>query len=331
MADAATSAPGPRHLNLENLDKYWSAGVPVEVPIGGEPECRLRLDPRRDEMCLLTPLAGAEPDVSRLRNIELNTFVVDDESWGEVRINIAGSPHGAYIILSSIADRIQVKGESLAVAVPRAIAEHRGLLAGRVGLSEEQEIGLYGELLLLEAFLWSADKRRALSAWAGPLSEEHDFVLDDIHVEVKTTSAERRRHLIGTLQQLKPVREVPLWLLSIQITRSSGAGGRTLAQLVQDVRAQAGEAVIDLDDRLAAAGWDDDACDLFTTVWALRSTPRCYRVDDAFPALTHDRLAEVVPRVTHVSDVSYRVDVTDLDDADAPAALAAFVTTEDRK
>jgi hypothetical protein len=327
MADTQHTAPGPRHLSFESLDTYWAARVPVEVPVLGQPICRLQLDPRHGELRLLTPFVGAEPNVSRLRNIELNTFVEDDEDWAEVRIKVAGSPHGAYSILTGIADRLQLEGEQLAVAVPRAIAEHRGLLAGRVGLSEDQEIGLYGELLLLDSLLVLDGKRRAVGAWTGPLSEEHDFAFDDVHVEVKTTTAERRRHLIGGLQQLKPVRDFPLWLLSIQITRS-GTAGRTLTDLVQDVRAHAGDVVVDVDDRLAAAGWEDDAGDLFRTVWALRSTPRCYRVDDSFPALTEDRLAQVVPRASLVSDVSYRVDVTDLDCAVGPPPIAAFLTAK---
>lgn len=327
MPERDQPALGSRHLNFESLDTYWATRIPMEIPVPGEPVCRLHLDPGHDEISLLTPLVGQEPSLSRFRNIDLNTFAEDHESWAELRIRVAGSLHGAYSILVTVADRMQIGQESLAVAVPRAIAEHRGVLAGRVGLSEEQEIGLYGELLVLESLLHDGVKE-ATHAWAGPLSEEHDFTFVSAHVEVKTTSAERRRHMIGTLQQLEPVRGVPLWLLSIQLTRSSGAGGRALAQLVHDVRGISGERVIDVDDRLAAVGWDDDVQDLFTTVWTLRSTPRCYRVDESFPALTQDRLVQSVPQASFLSDVSYRVDVTDLDPSDVPPPLGGFMTAE---
>lgn len=322
---AGIPVPEARHLTFESLDTYWAATVPVEIPVPGEPVCRLRLDPRHDQMSLLVPLTGAEPNLANLRSIELNAFVEDDESWAELRITVAGSLHAAFGILVSVADRMQLAGESLAVAVPRAIAEHRGVLAGRVGLSAEQEIGLYGELLLLESLMRSGDPKQGVDAWAGPLSEEHDFVLDGFHVEVKTTSGERRKHVIGNLQQLEPLREVPLWLLSIQITRSAGTGGRTLTQLVRDVRALAGESAVNLDSHLTAARWNDGDRELFTTVWTLRSTPRSYRVDGTFPALTEDRLLQAVPRASFLSDVSYRVDVTDLDKEDAPLPVAAFL------
>src|SRR5664279_2961784 len=102
--------------------------------------------------------------------------------------------------------------------------------------------------------------------------------------------------MIGNLQQLDHLRGVPLWLISIQMTRSSGSGGRTLTQHVHTVRTLSGDAVIGIDDRLAAVGWNDDDCNLFTTVWTLRNTPRCYEVDESFPALTQERVARVVPR-----------------------------------
>jgi hypothetical protein len=320
--------PGPRHLTFENLDTYWAARLPVEIPVPGEPVCRLRLDPGHDEISLLTPLIGVAPDLSRFRNIELDTFTQDAESWVELRVKPVGALHAAYGLFTSITDRIQLMSESLAVAVARSIAGHRLVLAGRFGLSEEQEIGLYGELLVVESLLQRRDRAQAIATWHGPLSEEHDFTFLDGHVEVKTTTGERRRHLIGALGQLEPIRGIPLWLLSIQITRSSGADGRTLTQLVRDVRRLADDLVVQLDDQLAAAGWDDDLHDLFTTVWAQRSIPRCYRVDESFPALTGARLAQVVPHLGLVSDVLYRVDVTDLEHSTAPRALAFFVATD---
>ena len=324
--DALLPTPGLRHLNFDTLDTYWVSAVPIEIPTQGHPVCRLRLDPPRGEVSLLVPLVGVEPNLSHLRNIEVHAFVEDDLSWAELRIEVAGSLHSAYGILASVADRMQLDGESLAVAVPRAIAEHRYVVAGRVALSAEQEIGLYGELLLLESLMRSGSVKARIEGWAGPLSEEHDFVLGGFDVEVKTTSSERRSHFIGNLHQLVPLQGVPLWLVSIQITRSVGGVGRTLTELIADVRAQAGSSVVDLDNRLISAHWDDSARDLFTTPWTLRSTPRSYRVDHAFPALTADRLLQAVPRSSFLSDVSYRLDVTDLEPEQAPSPVTSFVT-----
>ena len=328
---AGAPAPGPRHLSFESLETYWASGIPVEIPVPGEPACQLRLDPRHKQMSLLVPLTGPEPNLAHLRSIELNAFVDDDESWSELRITVSGSLHAAFGILVSVADRLQLGGESLAVAVPRAIADHRGILAGRIGLSPEQEVGLYGELLLLESLMASGGPKQGVNAWVGPLSEEHDFVLSGFDVEVKTTSGERRKHVINNLQQLNPLPDVPLWLLSIQITRTASTGGRTLTALVHDVRAMAAELVVDVNHRLTSAGWNDEDGELFTTVWTLRSDPRSYRVDSTFPALTADRLLQAVPRASLLSDVSYRVDVTDLNAEQAPSPVAQFLTKDETR
>lgn len=329
MVGEQGSSPGARHLSFESIDTYWAADVPVEIPVPGEPSCRLRLDPRHDEISLVTPLAGAEPDVSRMRNFKVTLFRQDEATWAELRIVAAQSLHAAYGLLASIADRVQLRRERLAVAVSRAIAEHRGLLAGRPGMAEEQEIGLYGELLVLESLLRDGDPDRAVGAWIGPLHEEHDFAFEDARVEVKTTSTEHRIHLITGLRQLEPVEGIPLWLLSIQITRAGNGQGRTLAALIQDVRAVSGDRITELERLMAAAGWDDDLASVLSTVWTPRNAPLCYRVDESFPALTEQRLIQTVPQPAYLSDITYRVDVTHLAAIEPPDPIKPFVLEVD--
>jgi Putative PD-(D/E)XK family member, (DUF4420) len=322
-------ATGLRHLTFANVDAYWGSGFRVEIPLPGSPPCRLRMDASHDEISLVTPVNGPEPDVARYRNIHAHTFVRDDQDWTELRVTVAGSLHAAFSVLADTADRLQLGGESVAVAVARALEAQRGVYAGRAALGQEQEIGLYGELLLFEFLAARLGGELAVDTWSGPLSEEHDFAFVDCHLEVKTTTGEQRRHVIGQVRQLEPLRGIPLWLVSVQITRTSRRGGRTLTRLVSEAREAAGDARAALDDRLRAAGWDDDVADLYPTVWTQRSTPRCYRVDDRFPALTQARLTEVVPQPSLLSDVSYRVDVTNLHFDDVPQPLQGFVETEE--
>src|SRR5215207_10029741 len=130
-------ASGSRHLALDNLDLYWAADVPVELPLFGEPVCRLRFNPLHDEISLLTPLLGPEPELSQFHRLTLSTFIQDGESWAELRIAVADSLHSAYILLASIADHLQVRHESLALAVSLALEEHRSLLESRTSLSQE--------------------------------------------------------------------------------------------------------------------------------------------------------------------------------------------------
>ena len=122
-----------------------------------------------------------------------------------------------------------------------------------------------------------------------------------MHIEVKTTSSERRCHVIHGLDQLVPLRGVPLSLLSIQLTRTSREGGRTLPQVVAHVRKLAGGHQVALNAMLVSFGWDDDDADLYPTFWALRSEPRAYHVKGDFPAMTPDLVGPVVPNFALLS------------------------------
>src|SRR4051794_30535483 len=84
MTDEDAAAVDARHLTLRNVDKFWANGVAVEIPMPGTPVCRLRIDPGHDEMSLVTPLEGPEPDIARYRNIEVQVFADGEDDWAEI-------------------------------------------------------------------------------------------------------------------------------------------------------------------------------------------------------------------------------------------------------
>jgi len=314
-----------RHYSMANIDAFWAAGNPVVLPISGTPSCTLDIHPGNGAISLTTPFTPPEPDVAKWRNIAFRPLASNDGDIAELTVSVDDNLHGAYGLLTSIADGLQIEGEPLAAAVASAIQKHRGMFAGKAGLSQDKEVGLFGELLVLEYLIDNVGGGPAAESWQGPLSEEHDFVLTDVHLEVKTTSGEQRRHMMHGFTQLVPLRGVRLSLVSIQLTRSNSQGGRTLAQLVSHVRGKAGGHRPKIDDALEAVGWRDDEVDLYSTFWALRNEPRAYDIDERFPALTLVRLAQVIPSIKVVSDLSYRVDVTHFQNHDLPGPLAGLV------
>jgi hypothetical protein len=265
------------------------------------------------------------PDVSRLRNLTFGAVADGDREIGELTVKVEDNIHGAYGLVTCIADELQLASVPLADAVTAGVAQFKDVLAPRSGLSEAQEIGLFGEILFLEFLTGVLGPGPAIGAWKGASPEEHDFVFPDLHVEVKTTSTERRRHSITSLNQLVPLPDVPLSLLSIQLTKASAATGVTLSQMIAMARTRLQGHVGAFDAGLEFRGWTPELADLYNSLWVLRSVPRAYRVDLAFPALTPKSLASVVPRHDKLSDVSYRVDVTDLDHHMLPGPLAGFV------
>lgn len=314
-----------RHLTFTTLDELWNNGAPMVLPIQGEPACRLQLDPKNNLITLVTLYETPEPDVAKLKNVGFNAVSAGEDELAELTVRVEGSVHGAYGLLATIADELQIEKMPLAAAVAAGVARHRNVFASRGAMTTEKEIGLLGELLFLEFLIHQIGAGPAISAWQGPLSEEHDFTFDSVHVEVKSTSSERRRHIINGLDQLVPLRGVPLSLLSIQFTRTSPAGGRTLPQVVAYVRKVAGGHQVAVDAMLSSFGWQDDDADLYPTFWALRSQPRVYDVEGDFPAMTPDLVGPVVPNFALLSEVSYRVDLTDLQHDALPDPISGFV------
>lgn len=314
-----------RHYSLANVDAFLAARNPVVLPISGKPSCTLDLHPANGAITLTTPFTPPEPDVAKWCNITFKLVASDDGDMAELTIFVDDNIHGAYGLLTSIANELQIEGTPLAAAVASSIQRHRGMFAGKAGLSQEKEVGLFGELLVLEYLINKIGAGPAIGSWQGSLSEEHDFVFSEVHLEIKTTSGEQHRHMINGFTQLVPLRGVPLSLVSIQLTRSDAESGRTLSQLASHVREKAGGHRPKLDDALEAVGWKDDDAELYSTFWAKRNTPRAYDVGERFPALTLERLTQVVPNISVMSDLSYRVNVTQFENHTLPGALAGLV------
>jgi hypothetical protein len=321
MADAQVDA---RHQTFSNLDLLWSSGNPQILPVSGTPWCEILLDPKATKVTLRTTYQQPEPDLAKLKNVSFVASVDGATELAEITVHSAENVRGAYGLVAAIADGLQLEGSTLAIAVADAVDRFKDVLAQRAGLSEEAEVGLYGELLFLEFLVGAIGPGAAVSSWLGPLSEEHDFVFGDVHLEVKTTSSERRRHMISGLDQLVPPPGVPLALVSIQLTRASNETGRTLARLLADVRTMTGGHVVELDRRLQHVGWRNEDLDLFPTAWVTRALPRAYAVDTAFPALTPALLGPVVSNLGLVSDVTYRVDLSGLDFIALPEPYNGF-------
>lgn len=312
-------------LSDETVAALWAAAAPVELPLPGVPPCTLQIDPGAGTLHLRTAYQLPEPDIGTLRNVDFHAVADGHDDVAEivVRVNDDGIQIG-YGFLAAIISQLQQDARPLAEAVATAVGQFRNLTMARSPLPIEREIGLLGELLFLDYCMTALGPQAAVSAWHGPLAEEHDFAIGSVHVEVKSTASDRRVHVIHGLDQLEPLTGVPLVLVSIQLTRSSPDSGRTLPAVIAAVRVHAGAQRGALDAKLAALGWDDFDADLYDTPWAVRSAPLAYAVDEDFPAITSNRLGGAVPHLGQISDVSYRVDLTDRDPTALPHPIQDF-------
>jgi Putative PD-(D/E)XK family member, (DUF4420) len=316
--------PDPtRRLTAPTLMQHWDAGVPVVIPIAGDPMLRLRINPPAGQLTLRAPITETAQlpqqelaHVSATRVTEAGTSYLDI-STTDSRLVVDG-----YAMLMSIADRIQLAGADPLEAFVETLEVWRSILTERSRMSATAEIGLFGELLVLQALVSTG--AAAPTAWRGGLGEEHDFGLPDVDAEIKTTTGERRQHWIHGLTQLVNTGATPLWLVSLQITRAGDGTGHTLPELIDLVLAAVDESMHNLIAKnLSEVGWREDTRDLFDERWRLRSAPLALHVDDALPRLTPEVLERADLNTSGLRQVTYEIDVTDKPPAEPlPPTLA---------
>jgi len=145
-------------------------------------------------------------------------------------------------------------------AVVRTIEEFRSALKPvKPDLSLTEQIGLFGELWVLQNVLIPGIGSRACYLWSGPDSERHDFIGSAVHIEVKSTTRSEDRHEISRIDQLRAPSGKRLLLASIQLERSE-AGEKTLADLIDEIVISLGvngKAIDTFESRLAKLGWHD--------------------------------------------------------------------------
>lgn len=312
-----------KYLTPASLDRYFSEDIATSHLLCESPQCFLRIDPAAERLTFRTPNDGTAPMIKGLERVTVDLREIDGTMWSVIAVDARDMRQPAYALAVSVAEEMR-KGFSFAAATNAAMSDLRALLAQRRRLSTEQQLGLMGELMVVEALLDGASPGEVLEWWVGPLAEQHDFALPGVDLEVKTTLSERRRHMISGTEQLRPNPSRPLWLVSIPLTRVGSGAGRSLAGIVVDLHER-----LDGDHRLLATltelGWADEDAEMYEQRYLPRDVPLAYAVDETFPAVTGERLRSVVPHAELVSDLTYRVDLTDRTPGDPGWPLTTFL------
>jgi hypothetical protein len=301
-----------RHLSSANFAEYLAAGVPLEYPVKGKPRLIFLIDPKRPAVGLRLPRRHNQPvPVTGLEHFQVRAAHAGGERCLEVLVTDRRLFTDAYPVLLAIADRLQIDGLSLEAALHDTLRILSRLLERVDMLPAEKEVGLFGELLFLRSLVRGLGPDEAVSAWLGPDAAEHDFGLRGLDLEVKTTTAERRTHWIGSLTQLVPNPNRPLWLVSYQVTKAAGDHGVTLAGLIDAIRGDLASlsAREDFEARLTMAGWRDRYSQSMRTRWGERGRPVAHEIVHDFPHLTPSLLTNAGVALTHVPEVRYRIDL----------------------
>ena len=320
-----------RHLEWRNFRTLIDEGIPAIQPVTGSPSVYVFVDEGGGRVGLRTPASpGTDAPVSPLAGVAVrNVKGSAGEDYLEVSTRARGLFVEFYALLEDLADRIQLAGTPAGTAFLSTIANWKDLLRPIERLSDEQQLGLWGELWLLQRLSKALGAPAAIAAWTGPLQEPHDFRLADQEIEVKATRSRRRSHVISSIEQLEPSPDHQLYLLSLHL-EPGGAGGTTLPEMVAAVRAlcSGDSAAADtLEQRLLLGSrYAESDAPTYTDTFSFRAPPRLIPVNSGLARITRSMLeAQLGPDAQRIDDVQYRLDVAGLGDEDGSPAFVAVI------
>lgn len=188
---------------------------------------------------------GTYPKLLSITHSSAITPVPGGVPFAALRLTSSNSAHGNRI-MAHIAYELERRlasdgsvGNATLIAEVSWILE---LLADQESiLSEEEQIGLVGELVLLRRLL-SLTKElelppsEALARWWGHDRAKRDFAAKGIAVEVKTTSKPIREHYVRSLGQLDPQGAEEVFVYSLGVRRDPTAP-RKLTAFIEDAAA----------------------------------------------------------------------------------------------
>lgn len=175
------------------------------------------------------------------------------------------------------------------------------------GLSQQAQIGLFGELWVLRELLIPICGIGMVDAWCGAQRKPQDFMVPGIcAIEVKTTAAKSLSHVrIHGEKQLDGTALTCLFLACLRLQRDDGVG-KTLNDLVDDLM-QLTEATPEflmlLEQRLADVGWLERHRQRYVVNRFVVAERRFFQVEEGFPRLLRG------PLPPGIDEVEYRLDL----------------------
>ncbi len=158
--------------------------------------------------------------------------------------------------------------------------------SNRSGLGKNEQMGLYGELCLLEKLLnhFSKEPLKVVNGWKGPTGTYHDFAYSGRSIEVKTTKKKTPEATIGSEKQLDRMKLKNLWLNAYSYVLDSGDD--TLPKIIKRIEKKLkGPAALRIFSRLLNIHCDREEFESYDTTYS-ESKQYWYDVKKGFPAIT---------------------------------------------
>lgn len=203
------------------------------------------------------------------------------------------------------------ESEAVATFVRRTWRWHHLLRGGGdARLSRNQQVGLLGELAVLERLVMpNVATTTAVLGWFGPERAPKDFEIGRIGIESKALGTTAREEVkISSIEQLSRAGLKALFLCVTRVAMAADpAAGTTVAEVITrlrgDIQRSQPSAIEEFDAKVSAYGFDE-VHDYSDTRWLVGQTV-VYEVRDEFPRIEP---SEVGPSV---SWVQYAIQLTD--------------------
>jgi hypothetical protein len=189
-------------------------------------------------------------------------------------------------------------------------------------LTYEEEIGLFGELVILEKILSVNSKIEVLSAWKGPLGKSHDFIRPSISFEIKTSPLKKKALINISSEFQLDGKNLFLGFIVIDDTIDSEAN-KSIPDLIETIQKLLPEDGLDLFKGLIkSAGYKETESEKYKNRKYAVSSISFYEVSDTFPRITPSKINP------NVSDVRYKLNVGGLNSYAANAEKLISIMAE---
>ena len=292
---------------------YVETGIPCAVVVRATPYVALFLDEGAARLGGHFEIGRTTTvPVSPLEEVSFRAVAVDGKFCLELSTRSPELYRNFFFMLADVASGVVSDGETPTVSLDRSLRNWNALLRHPEMLSEERQIGLFGELWLLRRLVATMGLM-ALQAWTGPRRQSHDFRLAKSELEVKTTSGSGRVHIVNGLNQLVPGTGFDLYVLSLQVTHA-GSGGMTLAEAIEGIATalrHRPEAEREFSELLKLSGYRPTDASRYPRRRRLLGQPLLVPVRDGCPRLIPEALAALPPHFAaeRIHDVTYRIDL----------------------
>jgi hypothetical protein len=251
------------------------------------------------------------PAVSKRKNLFFRKTMRDGAPWLEMEISITNNLPEVVATVVAVFNRAREKPETPVEAIGDVLRNMSLLLSQGRGLSQQQEVGLIGEIVALSSFALEFGAEQALQGWRGVEGSDQDFLIGESGFEIKTTTSSQRHHWMSSKMQLEPAPAQALYVYSVMIQSGSEAG-LTLPQFLIQAAERLGVDEQLMNSKAVEIGYDPEDEAFYMNKWHLRSMPLLFDVDASFPAITPASLSQTLDEPERLLDFQYQVSLEGL-------------------